>query len=319
MSEFISFLKEQQTPSNMVVIFCIVIFSGAFALSAYTTDKVQEIISTNRVNNLEDITNLQKNHIHTLLKVRHEQIEMLSVARDVLEYQTDPQQTQTFLSNIVENTKNLHDYQYEFITGKSEIHDISIIDQTGTFILSTNKDKIQTKLSEEKTTALFAHEYVFDGISKDDETPLAVFSHKIENNQDQEALVLIRTQASFIDSIANNIQSLGESGRMYIIDKNNTIINTVKDQYDENIEAMTEIAQSSQIRSCFDGDTSANHYINHNNTKVLGISTYLADEEWCVLTEINESELDKDTSTLKATFMPVENHYSPLSGHSTWD
>lgn len=320
MSEFISFLKEQNKQSTIVVIFCVVLFSGALTLSAYSAEKVQDIVSKNRINNLEDITNLQKNHIHTLLKVRHEQVEILSSTHDVLKYKENPQQTQKFLQNIIHNTKHSQKHQYDFIAGKSKIIDMSIVDSTGTFIISTDSDLIDSKLSKQNTKNIFAYEYVFDGIHKNDHKLHTIFSHKIKNKtKDNEAVILIRTDASFLDSIADNIETLGNSGRIYVIDKDYTIINRVKGKDGNTMKAMSETAKSTQALSCFARETASTHYTNHHNIKVIGISKYVEDTDWCLVTEIDQAEFDHDTASLKATFMPVENNHSPLMGHNTWD
>lgn len=192
-----------------------------------------------------------------------------------------------------------------------DLAELFVLNKDGMLIASTFKENIGLM---KNTDSYYLYgkiqPYIEDiSVAGSNTEPYFSISAPIVRNSEFQGVIVARLKPSYLYTILSERSGLGQTGEVYLVNKNNLIISPVR--YKENI-AFSQPLATSNTKDCFldydtygsDVTTLMNHheevlkFENYSGVATLGTHSYIPQLKWCILTEITESEAYMPTNQL---------------------
>ncbi len=277
--------------TTIIVAFITVSIVAAFA-GAYTHYLNAEAILVNQVHNhLESVAESRATHIETLLELEKETIKQLSesvvIEQFLLASKDDEGYTQklNWVIQRLEHTAEIGRYTY----------DVFVLDKNGVIVASSEEGDIGKNKKDDpyflggKQGAFVKDAYV----SEDKKINSLAFSAPVFDEEGIVFLgvVVIRFSMDKLDEITTDRMGLGESGEVYLINKDGYMI-TPSRLVDDTF--LKQKVDTENARCCFEhkehvGHEATTSFTNYMGVKVLGTHVFIEEMNWCLLVEISEA------------------------------
>lgn len=236
--------------------------------------------------------------IEKYIQLRQEQAK--SIAGSSLVRQLDPsgendpqiiEKIQEHIDSIYDEIK-LESYSgYKDIDKASDIEIIGIWDANGIIVANTDKDLIGESmplnfLDGVKERGTFFGGFVVDPLT---DQSLLIILKDIRNLETDEfaGAVLIKTSVEILNEILQKRIGLDETGETYLINRDYFVISSLL-YHDDPILKL--IIDTEIVQDCFEGKENEMIYPDYRGVSIIGVSRYLEDLDWCMLSEIDEEE-----------------------------
>ena len=285
------------TPKFFLIFFLITIVPLSI-VAAYSTVIIKAALSEQVINSLKAVNTSRVSYINHLIQLRQEQAKQLSGA--ILLKKLNPngenspdlkRDIQNHIDAIYSELKLSPSSDYKHIDQSTDIEVIGIWDASGHIIANTNR-----KLLGEQMPPLFLdfirkRGVYFGGFQKYSTTneKFLFFLDEIrsKNNDEFAGNVTLMVKAKIMNDITTARQGLGSTGETYIVNKQLNMI--TESRFIENA-VLNQRVITEATNACFNGKNAPSIYVNYRGVSVLGVQTFLSDQQWCLISEINESE-----------------------------
>jgi PAS domain S-box-containing protein len=266
-----------------IIIITTIVLSAATIYSYFFNTKNLEIVINSH---LETATQSRANHVKTVIKMYEQRARMLTSKtwlRKHLKsyYETNGEEYKTIIEEILVDLK---------LENPEFLH-ISIINPDGKVVVSSHKDFVGKDFSnkdffingKKDYTVSDYHEPEYDGSRLHIAGPLT---------QDGEFLgvVAVSSDGKTMESVMTEYSGLGETGQIYLINKEGYMITPSRFKEDTFLK---EKVDTLNARNCFSGAVLKDiaKYKDYRGSFVLGTYQYIPEMQWCLLAEIDESEI----------------------------
>lgn len=236
--------------------------------------------------------------IEKYIQLRQEQAK--SIAGDSLLKQLDPsgendpqiiEKIQEHIDSIYAEMKLEPHSGYKDIDKASDIEIIGILDANGVIVTNTDKDLIGESMpsnfiDEVKKRGMYFGGFVADPLT---DKSLLIILEDIRNLETNEFVgaVLIESSVETLNEILQKRIGLDETGETYLINRDYFVISPLL-YHDDPILKLT--IDSEIVQDCFEGNEYEMIYPDYRGVSIIGVSRYLEDLDWCMLSEIDEEE-----------------------------
>ena len=270
------------------------LFTGIIFYS-YSKDIMKEQVH----NSLEGIAESRARHIETMLKGYEETTIMVSTGnafKDILD------ESKNYSKQLEEVNRRIN----SIIQTNEEISRIRVLDKNGIIIASSHEDVGIDKSNHE--IFLNAKEHVNVGdlhVSNFTGNAVMSISAPILLNEKFAGVIVINFNADELYKITTNELSIGETGEIYLINKESYMItpskfinNTFLKQKIDTINSRNCLEHHS-ISEGYNKFHSPEIFKNYRGKDVLGVHVYLSEIHWCLLAEVDEKEAFLPMSRIK--------------------
>ncbi len=300
-------LKKLNIGSKLAIILIGVAMIPLIAVISYNFIAFKSKIQRNMLNRLKSTNNSRVAHIQSLIQLRQEQAK--SIAGDFILKQlksdglNDPQHVENIQKNIEYIYKEMKNISTGLERNKSQPSAMEIIgvwDRSGKIIANTNIDLVGKKMPEHYLNQVQKLGEYFGGFEKDSLTGknFLIFLHEIRNHATNafSGAVILKVKAEILNQVTTDREGLGETGETYIVDRKYRMV--TKSRFIENAILALEV-KTAGTEACFNNVKAPIHYADYRGVSVFGASKYLPDEDWCLLTEIEEKEAFSEVVDLR--------------------
>lgn len=253
-----------------IICFVIILLGGLFGMYF------------NYLNTNEILTEQVYNHLKTTAQSRAQHIEYF------LDEQKDKIQTvATYQELTNEELKEIRDINEEF-------YELFVLNSNGKVIASSDESHIGLDRS---TDNYFIHAknktYIKDAYYS--ETAEQYFITVSTPHSD--GVLVAKIKLIILEDITTDKTGLGETGEVYIIDKEMVLITSSR--FIENSILVQEV-ETENAGKCLEHiekdvvghfDKSISSFLNYRGEKVFGVHVYIPETQWCLLAEIDEAEV----------------------------
>lgn len=243
--------------------------------------------------------------IEKYLQLRQEQAKLISgtflLRQLVPNGENDPQlieQIQNHIDSIYVEMKIDPNSGYKEIDKTTDIEIISILDVNGVIIANTEKDLIGQKIPSRLLDGVKERDTFFGGFIADTltEENFLIILKGIRNwgTNEFSGVVSLKSSASTLNEILQKRIGLDITGETYLINQDHFVISPLLYHEDPILKL---IIDSEIVLDCFEGKERSMLYPDYRGVPIIGVSRYLEDLNWCMLSEIDEEE----------AFLPIYN------------
>ena len=263
------------------------------------------------VNHLQSTAHSRAHHIRTCLNIQKERILQLSQS--------------TVLYNFLRTNKQDADYTDKFadaierLTKTSEvsesIYEVFLLDAAGNIAVSSDTKKIGLNMSTDPCFLKAKSEpHIKDAFfSKTTGQKFIVLSAPILNIEAKKYLgiVCVRINLNFLNQITTDKTGLGETGEIYLINKQGYMITPSRFIKDTSLNLKIE---SENARKCLEHiglfglkpyEHEALIYKDYRGITVLGIYDHIPEVQWGLIAKVDKSEAFAPLNSLKITFITI--------------
>jgi len=266
------------------------------SILSYSFTKIQLRQRTSAT--LQAVNDSRAAHIHHLIQLRQEQAKEVAGAAILRQLQESGVNDPGIIADIqddIDSTffdlKAAPASNYSHIDKKTDITSIGIFDVHGNMLANTDRQLIGQRLPFEYLQSIYKQRTYFRGLEKDPQTAEKYLSHFEEIRNWKSDLIVgaveLRTGANILDEILTARDGLGKSGETYLVDAQHRMITPSRFVKDA---VLNQKVDTANVQACFQKKNSPVIYRNYLGYPVLGVSRYLADENWCLIAEIGTAE-----------------------------
>jgi len=254
------------------------------------------------IDNLRAVNISRASHINNMVLLRQEQARQLAGSKLLKRLRSDGNNSPKLIGEIRDYLDTIHaelnlssSSGYTYIDQKSDIGIIAVWDVAGNTVSQTNREKLGEILGER--IPMVHYESVkdkgtyFGGFHKYFETgeKFFFFNEEIlnEDNGQYAGNVTFMVRANIINEITTAREGLGQTGETYIVDKRLRMI--TESRFLQNA-VLNQSVITEATNACFNGQETSSTYVNYRGASVLGAQKYLVDQEWCLISEVDEIE-----------------------------
>ncbi len=284
-------------PKFVFTLILISIFPLAI-ISSFTYFYTKARLEQNALGNLQAINDSRQLHINDLIKIRQEQAKEL--AGTFLLRQLKPQgfNEQDSLALLQRNVESVYQElkavpisDYTDIDQVSDIDNISVWDIHGNIVANTNRSLIGKKMPFKFLQILYDKGAYFKGFEEDPLTgeKYLTILNGIRNwdTNEYSGVLFLKSNAKALNDITTARRGLGATTETYLIDKDYHMI--TESRFLNNVVLRLQVVNPA-TQACFSGTKGLHVYKNYMGKEVFGVQTYLPDQEWCLLTEMDLKE-----------------------------
>lgn len=185
--------------------------------------------------------------------------------------------------------ENLSSYLNDILTESPDLLQISVLDQNGQVILSTDQTQegrfhvTDTFFVEGLKETFVQNVYFLPAI---DRTTITIATPLGNGNSPAKGVMVVHLNLDRLDEIILERAGLGETGETYLVDSLNGFVSQ------EGIDpaAFPRGVHTEGIERALAGENGSGSYLNYNGISVIGVYRWLADQEMVLLAEIEQSE-----------------------------
>jgi len=285
---------------KLVVIFLMISVIPLLAISTFVFFNTKAELEKKTIASLQAVNKSRAAHINHSVQLRQEQAKGMAgsyVMRQLKEAgHNDPSVIlgiQMYIDSTFADLKSNPTSNYLDIDKKTDIEIIGVWDVYGTIVANTNKKLIGLKMPR-------ALEYLQD-VSKfgtyfagfqEDELTRQNFLINFEEirNWDSDRIVgavALQTRAKILDDITTAREGLGRSGETYVV--NNQYEMITQPRFSKS-KVFGKRVMTPGTAACFTKKKASNIYKNYRGVDVLGVQTFLPDQQWCLVAEVEVAE-----------------------------
>jgi len=272
---------------NSLLIICISLIAVIIALYSFALTS-ENILEEAVFNHLETIAQAKASHIDSYLEKEVDTIEA-SAKNWFFEEELAKGIGEENLLVIQKELEDLFDVSSDYI-------ELFLLDKEGTVVASTDAkfiglDESNKKyFTEPKKNMKGYIADVYEAGEEEEEGAYLVSSSVIRHDSIDFAGVLIaRIKLDSLEKITTDRTGLGETGEIYLINKDYFMITPSKFLEDTFLKQKIDTENS---RECFENKNAHDIkiYTDYRGISVLGTHVYIPEKDWCLLVEINEKE-----------------------------
>lgn len=237
----------------------------------------------------EELTNAKKetleataiskaNHIKSFLEEKKEDIEIAATHQELLN------------EELVE-IRDINDEYYELF----------VLDSRGIIIASSDEDKIGLDRSDRDYFINARKETFIKDVyfPEENNTPALLFATAQNEN-----ILVARVKSKFLDEITLERDGLGETGEIYLINKEKKIITPSRFIEDAILNIEVDTINSRNCFSMKDHPTmhtehgAVEFFKDYRGVEVMGTHVYIPEMDWCLLAEVDKKEAITPVSRL---------------------
>jgi len=237
-------------------------------------------------------------HINQVIQLRQEQAKELAgtyLVRQLAASGVNSPQAlnaiQAHIESIFNKLKSATSSDYKNIDAVSDIVNISVWDTHGNVVANTDRALIGRTMSAEFLQILYEKGAYFLGFDKDPLTGenLLTILEQVNNwdTNEYSGVILMQFSAKVLNDVTAARQGMAKTVETYIVDKKKRMITDSRFIKDTILKTKVETPGT---EACFKQKPSPILYKNYQGRLVLGTQQYLPDQQWCILTEVDERE-----------------------------
>jgi len=285
---------------KLVVIFLLISVIPLLAISSFVFFYTKAELEKKTIASLQAVNKSRAAHINHSIQLRQEQAKGMAgsyVMRQLKEAGlNDPSVIigiQMYIDSTFADLQSNPTSDYLNIDKKTDIEIIGVWDVYGTIVANTNKKLIGMKMPEalQYMQNVSKRGTYFAGFQKDDLTKQNfLISFEEIRNWDSDRIVgavALKTRARILDDITTAREGLGRSGETYVVNNQYQMITQPRFSK-EKISGKRVMTPGTS--ACFTKKKAPNIYKNYRGVDVLGVQTYLPDQQWCLIAEIEAAE-----------------------------
>jgi signal transduction histidine kinase/predicted transcriptional regulator len=275
-------------------------------IASVTTIGISEIISKNIVeqevyNHLLTTADSRADHIETFLKTEKEAVEQLSASIVIEQFlsaeKDDPDYTQK-RNVVMRRLKDTADV-------REDTDSIFVLDKNG-IIVASNKETDIGKDKSNNSYFLYAKEgaFVKDAyVSSTGKDSIAFSAPVFDEDRVLLGVVVARVPMEILNKITTDRTGLGETGEIYIINKDGYMITPSRFVNDTFLKLKVD---TENARDYFgEHEHEQVIYKNYMGTEVLGVPAHIPDMDWCLLAEMDIEEAFAPVTWLTQTLLSI--------------
>ncbi len=279
---------------KIIVLFAVLAIVLTFFGIYFSYLNSEALLKNAITNHLETATDSRGDNVMTLLQMEKKMAEQMAkskVIKNLLQAEIDKEGFGKKLADVSERLKNT-------IESVKDIKSIFVLDKNGIVIASSNELDIGTDKSscscffEAKKEPFIRETYISDKRIEELD-----FSAPVTDNEGEFLGVVVESfSTDKLNQITTDRKGLGETGKVYIINKDGYVITPLLFGEDTFPKQKVDTENS---RNCFSMKVTGEKHIGHEavavsndyqGIPVLGGHVYIPEMEWCLLAEITEEE-----------------------------
>ena len=289
-----------------ILIKTIVLTFTLIMIASVTTIGISEIISKNIVeqevyNHLLTTADSRADHIETFLETEKEAVEQLSVSIVIEQFlsaeKDDPDYTQK--RNVVMRRLN------DTADVRKDTESIFVLDKNG-IIVASNKEMDIGKDKSNNSYFLCAKEGAFVKdvyVSSTGKNSIAFSAPVFDEDRVLLGVVVARVPIEILNKITTDRTGLGETGEIYLINKDGYMITPSRFVNDTFLKQKVE---TENARDYFgEHEHEGVIYKNYMGTEVLGAYAHVMDMRWCLRAEIDVEDAFAPVTRLTQTLLSI--------------
>ena len=289
-----------------IIIKTIVLTFTLIMIASVTTIGISEIISKNIVeqevyNHLLTTADSRADHIETFLEIEKEAVEQLSVSIVIEQFlsaeKDDPDYTQK-RNVVMRSLKDTADV-------REDTDSIFVLDKNG-IIVASNKETDIGKDKSNNSYFLCAKEgaFVKDAyVSSTGKNSIAFSAPVFDEDRVLLGVVVARVPIEILNKITTDRTGLGETGEIYLINKDGYMITPSRFVNDTFLKQKVE---TENARDYFgEHEHEGVIYKNYMGTEVLGAYAHVMDMRWCLRAEIDVEDAFAPVTRLTQTLLSI--------------
>ncbi|MDP6685960.1 MAG: methyl-accepting chemotaxis protein [Candidatus Omnitrophota bacterium] len=252
---------------------------------------------------MEAISESRERHIQTLLRLRMEEIDILAaneIVQTIVESWNKKEKGETVdVVNLQKEADNFIETELPEFSQITPFFEYTFIGETGKVYFSTDKSIIGDDLSQDEIFKRGLKEKFSTDLAIDKKTGkqfyavvVPLFPHEAAHKNAM-GIIIAKTETIVLNEITTNLTGLGETGEVYIVNKDGYMITESRFEKDvilkqKNNSKPVQLFQSKK-------ELMQGIYSSYRNMQVVGASDGEHIEEefglgWTILTEINVNE-----------------------------
>jgi signal transduction histidine kinase len=266
------------------------------AYLSYSISKYQ--LEKKIVDSFTALNNARASHINNIVQLQFNQARELAstfLSRQVSEASTDghwqPNKVQGDLESILKEIMDKPHSRYLNIDRISDVRSIGLVDLSGKVIADTNKEQIGTVLPREDMELIKEKGRFFGGLHQDKQSGqsylVVLDGLRFWDIGEFTGAIFMRFQGDILNKITGDFSGLGVSGESYLVNRDLVMITPSRFQSDSAFKRKVDTPAS---RSCFAGSDAPLMYQSYSGKPVLGVASYLAELDWCLISEMETRE-----------------------------
>jgi HAMP domain-containing protein len=177
---------------------------------------------------------------------------------------------------------------------------INVWDVDGVIVASTDVDTIRQEIPRDLLLKTEKDKPLFLGPEKDEITGESsfLFAHLVTNIEDDKVSggISLIIKYDILGRIMSNRFGLGETGEVYAI--NNDYLMVTESRFVEDA-ILNQKVDTEVSRKCINGESTTGVYQDYRGVFIVGHAQYIESIDWCLLTEIDETEIFSGINTLR--------------------
>ncbi len=283
---------------KLVVIFLMISVIPLLAISTFVFFYTKAELEKKTIASLQAVNKSRAAHINHSIQLRQEQAKGFAgsyVMRQLKEAgHNDPSVIlgiQMYIDSTYADLKAEPTSPYLDIDKTTDIEIIGVWDVYGTIVANNHKKLIGKKMPFEYMQNVNNQGTYFAGFQKDPLTGenFLISLEQIRNWESDLIVgaVALKTRAKILDDITTAREGLGRSGETYVVDSQYRMI--TQPRFSKR-RVFGKQVMTPGTRACLTQKQAPNIYKNYRGVDVLGVQTYLPDQQWCLVAELEAAE-----------------------------
>ncbi|BDQ30491.1 cache domain-containing protein [Nitrosopumilus zosterae] len=279
-----------------------------FATSYLSFNSAEKILKENTQNLLIGEASLRGESVENILEERKKDIQVLAQNPELHQLLQTYDENNSSLLNVQRQSFLKIINEYQITIGYSiNLEDIKITNKEGTLLFSlidlkssNVSDIFESRNSDAVTTPSVEFKIL------DNNTRKLIVIHPIfeQNSKNILGLLIATIRTTDIDEILLNRSGLGNTGEVYLVNKNHTLIS--ESRFMENI-AFNQMVNTLPVTQCFENnaDVHGDTYFDYRGESIFGASYCSPNSGFVLIAEIDESETFGPVTALQKEILIV--------------
>lgn len=292
----------------LLIVFTFLLISG-FVIILVSQTVSKNIVEQEIYDNLESVAKSRAAHIGTFLELKRKRVDQLSqsvVIEDLLlTTKNDADYAKTFnaVTKRLKNTAEAEEHTYG----------VFVINKEGIIVASSEEIDIGTdKSGDPYFLGAKQGTFVKDAyVSQDRKIKTLAFSAPVLDEDDNNAflgVVVMRYSMEGLDKITTDRTGLGETGEIYLINKEGYMITPSRFVNDTFLKQKVDTSESRECHELSEEEEEREEidvYENYMGKMVLGTHYKIKEMNWCLLAEMDEKEAFAPFTMLTRTLLSI--------------